>query len=141
GPDIVFIDGAYLLADDSGSDNNTVRMQGLSQGLKVMARALSIPTVVTLQQGGGSTRKGGGEMENTYGSRAFAMDCDTIIEVYGEVETPVRYLKVLKQREGELGQVAINFHSREKIDFSELGTQQAIADSQKVPNDRQIAVD
>ena len=36
--------------------------------------------------------------------------------------------------------VAINFHSREKIDFTELGTQQDVADSQKVTNDRQIAV-
>lgn len=137
-PDIVFVDGAYLLEDDLDAKNTVEKLKNISRGFKKLARERNIPIVISVQQGRGGSRKTGGDLDSVQWSDAFSQDGDFAIEVFGEVKTPIRTLKILKQREGDSGEVKINFHSRDKIDFSELGSMQAVADSQKVTGDKKF---
>lgn len=115
GPSVVFIDGVYLLKpnDISKSANRTERMSAVFDELKALTLDADRPFIVTSQfsrQAG----KGGkeGSLENIGFTDAIGTHSSIVVGIkYGPTERPgeSRYLEFLKGREGESGEIAINF--------------------------------
>jgi len=105
-PDIVFIDGVYLLADDNGSTDERPRLRNISRDCKRMASRRKIPVVAVLQLNRDKVSKSTGEggMNAVYGTDGFIQDTDCAIEIIRNRELDdegCRMLKVIAAREGE----------------------------------------
>lgn len=81
-PDVVFIDGAYLMRDEGAARNAAMweKMTGLSRDLKRMAQHLKIPVVISIQALESKTAKGGRLTASSAGyADAWGQDCDVMI--------------------------------------------------------------
>lgn len=115
GPSIVFIDGAYLLrpTDAPKNANRIERITGVMDELKGLTLEANVPFVITSQfnrQAG----KGGkeGSLETVGYTDAIGTHSSIVVAIKaGPTENPFasRYLEFLKGREGESGEIAINF--------------------------------
>lgn len=115
GPSIVFIDGGYLLRPTEApkNANRIERITGVFDELKGLTLEADIPFVVTSQfnrQAG----KGGkeGSLETVGYTDAIGTHSSIVVALKtGPTENPFasRYLEFLKGREGESGEIAINF--------------------------------
>lgn len=115
GPDIVYIDGVYLLKPSEVGKNasRVEKVTGVYDELKGANLSLEIPFVVTTQF---SRQAGKGGKEGTLETIGYADAIGTHSSIVvaikpGPTANPreSRYLEFLKGREGEDGQVAINF--------------------------------
>lgn len=100
-PDIVFVDGAYLLSDDEGAKGKVEQLFNVSQSLKRQAKACEVPIIASVQRG----KEAGG----TQWASALKQDPDVLFEVRGEPESSTRNLVGLKIREGRLVDEIIKF--------------------------------
>jgi hypothetical protein len=115
GPSIVFIDGVYLLrpTEISRSANRTERVTAVYDELRALTLESNIPYVVTTQfnrQAG----KGGkeGTLENIGFTDAIGTHSSIVIAAkFGPTQVPTesRVFEFMKGREGESGEVVINF--------------------------------
>lgn len=138
GPSIVFVDGAYLLRPTEGSKsmNRIERITGVFDELKALNLDCERPFVVTSQfnrQAG----KGGkeGTLETIGYTDAIGTHSSVVVAIKaGPTENPMasRYLEFLKGREGETGQVAINFKFA-PLDMSEFTPEQQEAEDEAAP--------
>lgn len=122
-PDIVYIDGVYLLKSPRTSRNAQPNqaVADVLDDLKELALQRNVPIMGTSQL----SREGAGENVNleTIGfTDAFSRNCSIIYALQKPHRTAedktTRILKTLKGREGESAQMAINFKFR-PIRFSE----------------------
>lgn len=115
GPDIVFIDGVYLLrpTELSRSANRTEKVSAVYDELRAVNLELARPFVVSTQfnrQAGKSGKEG--SLENIGYSDAIGTHSSHVIALKdGPTDNPreSRTFDFLKGREGESGTVAINF--------------------------------
>lgn len=99
-PDIVFIDGVYLMIDElTGEANSPQALTNITRALKRMAQRLDIPVVITTQTLLWKMR-GTKVSENSIGwSSSFLQDSDVIIGLERvEDEDDVRNLKIVASR-------------------------------------------
>lgn len=125
GPSIVFVDGGYLLrpTDAPKNANRIERITGVFDELKGLTLEADIPFVVTSQfnrQAG----KGGkeGSLETVGYTDAIGTHSSIVVAIKtGPTENPFasRNFEFLKGREGESGEIAINFKFA-PIDMSEF---------------------
>ena len=81
-PDVVFVDGAYLMqSEQSGVEQGSPQaMTSISRGLKRLAQAQKIPIVVTTQAS--LTRSRGGlSLSSAMYTQAWGQDCDIMLGV------------------------------------------------------------
>jgi len=81
-PDIVFIDGAYLLEDEMGGRTEREQQKNLSRNIKRLAQKTKLPVIISIQlnrDGDQKKSKTQLTMSNVYGSDAFAQDVDLLI--------------------------------------------------------------
>ena len=86
-PDIIVVDGAYLLIPETGGSKEWERQKSLSREIKALATATKLPTLITIQLNRGadmkqrSTRNGVMPITlgDVAGSDAFAQDVDMLI--------------------------------------------------------------
>jgi replicative DNA helicase len=81
-PDILFIDGAYLLIDEEKARQAWEQQQNLSRGFKRIAQVQKVPTIISIQAGRGADQKKSKTqmtMSDARGSDAFAQDVDILI--------------------------------------------------------------
>lgn len=110
-PDIVFVDGFYLMNDDSGGARKQQweMLMDISKGLKETARAYDIPVFFTTQSWESSKKgsKGAETISNLAFSQAVGNNIDIgmiigrVYDVILESFTNRIWLKVVKMREGE----------------------------------------
>lgn len=118
-PDIVFIDGAYLLENDDGDDDNWIGMVKIWRGLHKTAIQKDIPIVVTTQ----SKDETNATLKSAQFAKAIAQDCDVFVVL--EQDMQMKYdremkMKPLKLREGNLlTSVMLNWDFDE-MDYSSL---------------------
>lgn len=124
-PDVVLVDGAYLMRNSEAGGRRTENQYSLSQDLKRITRSFQVPLLASVQQG-----RPRNEREANYGGSASTIqwadswfqDSDVLLEL---VQNPTMRsdnrmrIRLLKQREGPLGELEVrwNFDSA-PMDFS-----------------------
>ena len=105
-PDIVYVDGMYLMDDDQKAREGWQRLLNISRDMKKLAKKAGIPIVATVQFNR--------QADNTKGDSAnisggdIARDADVILGLFQDEDQAINRrmtLKVLKQREGNRPQI------------------------------------
>ena len=121
-PDIVLIDGVYLMEDDQGAKDDWLRVAHITRDLKKLAKRAKLPIFINTQADKNTSKKTGPELGSIMYTQAIGQDSDDILALYrDEVMLSDREmcLKVLKQREGVTGKVMLNWNF-DTMDFSEI---------------------
>lgn len=98
-PDILGVDGIYLMDDDEGGKGETERVTNISRSIKSLAQAVSIPVIGTTQANRATSKKTGPEVDNISYSDAVGQDSDIVLglnqteEMKNDREMEVRVLK------------------------------------------------
>lgn len=114
-PDIIGIDGVYLLEDDRRGEG-WERIRNITQDLKRLARDVLRPVVVTTQASEEPGKRKGLRLSSTAFYKSFAQDSDVVIGV--EPMQANWKLRVLKVREG-IGPVIVINRDFEKMRFDQ----------------------
>lgn len=121
-PDVVFIDGAYLMEDDRGAKEDWLRVTHITRDLKSLAKLKKKPIFINSQADSTTSKKTGPELENIGFSKAVGHDSDVVLGLLRDeemIEDKEMKVKILKQREGTLGSVMLNWDFT-RMDFSTL---------------------
>lgn len=111
-PDVVFIDGVYLMEDEQGGDQDWLRVAHITRDLKKLAKSTGTPICINSQADSATSKKTGPELENIGFSKAIGHDSDVVMSLFRDeemIEDKEMKVKVLKQREGTLGNVLLNW--------------------------------
>ena len=125
-PDIVLIDGVYLMEDDQGAKDDWLRVAHITRDLKKLAKRAKIPIFINTQADKNTSKKTGPELGSIMYTQAIGQDSDCILALYrDEVMMADREMcvKVLKQREGVTGKVTMNW------DFSTMNFDEIYSDA------------
>lgn len=89
-PDIIFIDGLYLMNDSRGSKNqkDNFRVQNISRACRQMVLTLGIPLVATLQATRAASAHKSANLDEIAFSDAIGQDVTCAIRVINEDDTP-----------------------------------------------------
>lgn len=135
-PDIVFVDGAYLMEDDRGAKEDWLRVAHITRDLKALAKLKSLPICINSQADSNTSKKTGPELENIGFSKAIGHDSDVVLGLLRDeemIEDREMKVKILKQREGTLGSVVLNWDFT-TMDFSTIYSE--IGEDQQTQADR-----
>ena len=111
-PDLVLIDGAYLMEDEQGAKDDWLRVTHITRDLKKIAKKWHIPILINSQADKSTSKKTGPELNNISYAQSIGMDSDNVLALFRDevmFEDKEMEIKVLKQREGMLGKVVINW--------------------------------
>lgn len=100
-PDIVFIDGVYLMIDEQTGESNTPQaLTNITRSLKRLAQRVDKPVVITTQALGWKTKKGKVTTDSIGYSSSFLQDADVVFGLEREDESvdDTRVLKVMASR-------------------------------------------
>lgn len=117
-PDIVFIDGVYLMQDDQGAKEGWQKLTNITRDLKIMSKNLHLPIVGNTQL---DLKSGGGLAGIKYAS-SVSQDSDAIIELFRDelmIADHEMKLKVIKNREGSPSNIVINWDFK-SMNFEEI---------------------
>lgn len=120
-PDVVGIDGVYMMADEDKGRTREERLTNISRRLKSMSARTGVVTFVTTQLNRGAADKEG-ELQDIGYTDAFGQDGDIVVSLHQTKDMKddkLMSLNLLKYREGGLDSIQINWDF-EKMDFSEV---------------------
>lgn len=133
GPSVVFIDGIYLLRPTEGNKNmnRTERITAVYDEVKALTLDTDTP-FIAVSQFNRQAGKGGkeGSLENIGYTDAIGTHSSIVVALkYGPTQNPKqsRAMEFLKGREGEDGEVVINFRFA-PLDMSEMSAEQREAE-------------
>lgn len=121
-PDLILIDGAYLMEDEQGAKDDWLRVAHITRDLKAIAKTKKKPIFINNQADSSTSKKTGPELGNISYSKAIGQDSDVVLSLFRDeymIEDREAKIKVLKQREGVLGNVMINWDFT-TMDFSSI---------------------
>lgn len=121
-PDIVFIDGTYLMIDEQTGEANTPQaLTNITRSLKRLAQKINKPIVITTQVLTWKMKKGSVSADAIGYSSSFHQDADVIFGLQREDEAvdDTRLLKVVASRNSGLKDVSLNW-SWETGQFREM---------------------
>ena len=137
-PDVVFIDGAYLLKKDGGKAVDEVtRLTHLSQKCKAVAKALKVVLILSVQMNRTAEAKDGstkGGITTIFGADAWAQDADFVLQMEGRRGAPIRKINLTKGRESDLVQFPIHFKLSPPCFLEGVGSQ-PLRDEDEKPTD------
>jgi len=124
-PDIVLIDGAYLINPSLRFKDKTEKVRALSEEIAILSSYSQIPIVITHQFNrtvdDESISAGADKIGSAY---ELAQDCDALIGLFNNTylrRNNLMAIRLLENREGDRVNVLTNFNL-ETMDFSEKGT-------------------
>lgn len=100
-PDLVVIDGVYLMMDEQTGESNTPQaLTNITRSLKRLAQRTNKPVVITTQALNWKTKKGKVSTDSIGYSSSFLQDADVVFGLEREDETvdDTRILKVMAAR-------------------------------------------
>lgn len=99
-PDIVFVDGVYMMRDEEGEPQGSPQaLTNITRGLKRMAQNLDLPVVESTQALGWKTDKRRGLTGDSIGySSSFLQDSDLVLGVEGTEVADINKVKVVAAR-------------------------------------------
>lgn len=111
-PNIVFVDGTYLMIDEEGAEAYNQQMTNITRALKRLGQKSNLPIVATTQVLNWKMRKGQVTADSIGYSSSFHQDADVIFGLQREDETvdDTRTLKVIANRNGGYQEVALMFN-------------------------------
>lgn len=121
-PDIIFIDSAYLMEDDQGAKDDWLRVAHITRDLKKLAKRCKKPILINTQADKNTSKKTGPELGSIMYTQAIGQDSDDVWALFRDevmIEDREMCLKILKQREGTLGKLFLNWNFDE-MDFTEI---------------------
>ena len=116
-PDLVLIDGVYLMQDDEKAESDWLRIAHITRALKLIAKRKKVALMINSQADKNTSKKTGPELGDISFSQAIGMDSDNVLTAY---RTPIMYtdkelcIKILKGREGGMGKAMLSW------DFSNM---------------------
>ena len=121
-PDLVLVDGAYLMEDEQGAKDDWLRVTHITRDLKKIAKNWHIPILINTQADQNTSKKSGPGLGDIKYSQAIGQDSDNILALFRDevmINDKEMGVKVLKQREGVLGKVIINWNF-DKMNFKSI---------------------
>jgi replicative DNA helicase len=121
-PDVIFIDSAYLMEDDQGAKDDWLRVAHITRDLKKLAKRCKKPIIINTQADKNTSKKTGPELGSIMYTQAIGQDSDDIWALFRDDimrNDNEMALKILKQREGNLGRIMMNWNF-DTMDFSEI---------------------
>jgi replicative DNA helicase len=109
-PDIIFIDGTYLMIDENGADQGTpLAITNITRSLKRLAQKVNKPIVISTQALTWKMKGGKVSADSIGYSSSFHQDADVIFGLQREEEKSdaFRTLSVLASRNGGLSEVSL----------------------------------
>ena len=119
-PDIVYIDGMYLMDDDQRARDNWLKIGNISRDLKKLAKRVQLPIVATVQFNRQADNSKGDASNIAYGD--IAKDADVILGLFQDEDQRLAKrltLRVLKQREGQRPEIECDW-DMDLMKFSEV---------------------
>lgn len=126
-PDIVLIDSAYLMEDDQGAKDDWLRVAHITRDLKKLAKRCKKPILINTQADKNTSKKTGPELGSIMYTQAIGQDSDNVLALYRDevmINDREMGLKVLKQREGTLGKMTLNWDF-DTMNFDEIYMEQS----------------
>ena len=125
-PDLVLVDGAYLMEDEQGAKDDWLRVTHITRDLKKTAKNWHIPIVINTQADKNTSKKTGPELGSIMYTQSIGQDSDNVLALFRDevmINDREMGIKVLKQREGVLGKVIIQW------DFDRMNFKSIYAES------------
>lgn len=135
-PDIVLIDSAYLMEDDQGAKDDWLRVAHITRDLKKLAKRSKKPIFINTQADKNTSKKTGPELGSIMYTQAIGQDSDNVLALFRDevmINDREMGLKVLKQREGTLGKMTLNWDF-DHMNFSEIYMEQSDDNADDVPD-------
>lgn len=126
-PDIILIDSAYLMEDDQGAKDDWLRVAHITRDLKKLAKRCKKPIFINTQADKNTSKKTGPELGSIMYTQAIGQDSDNVLALFRDevmINDREMGLKVLKQREGTLGKMTMNWDF-DSMNFSEIYMEQS----------------
>jgi replicative DNA helicase len=120
-PDVVFVDASYLVAPNTSNKAKWEKISDVAEAMKQVALAYDVPIFHTVQFNREAGKKKSFELENIAGGDAIGQLGSVVLSMElgeGVHEESRRKIKIMKNREGDLGSFQINF-AFTPPDFSE----------------------
>ena len=111
-PDIIFIDGTYLMIDEQTGESNTPQaITNITRSLKRLAQKVNRPIVISTQALAWKMKKGQVSTDSIGYSSSFHQDADVIFGLQREDELvdDTRILKVIASRNSGLSEVSLTW--------------------------------
>lgn len=152
-PDVVFIDGMYLMSDGTSvkTQKDNIRVQNISRGIRQMVLSTGKPAVCTLQANRQAAKNQTAELDEIAFTDAIGMDATVIIRVISDKTTPTAALVLGGSREFSLhglrvwAEPATNFQFKEEMTEKEIAKAKAgdksdsdAASSEQLSKDKDI---
>jgi len=123
-PDILLIDGSYLLIDEEGGKSQWERALNITRGLKRLARRNSIPVYNSTQAGRQVKRSAAPGQEDVGFTYGYAQDSDVLFSIYRSEdmkESGKLGLKLTKVRDGaDMGHFVLQWDFKNMETFGKL---------------------
>lgn len=136
-PDIILIDSAYLMEDDQGAKDDWLRVAHITRDLKKLAKRCKKPIFINTQADKNTSKKTGPELGSIMYTQAIGQDSDNVLALFRDevmINDREMGLKVLKQREGTLGKMTMNWDF-DSMNFSEIYMEQSEEhDDREIPD-------
>lgn len=111
-PDLILIDGAYLMEDEQGAKDDWLRFTHITRDLKKIAKNWHLPLIINTQADKNTSKKTGPELGSIMYTQAVGQDSDNVIALFRDeimINDNEMGLRLLKMREGTLGRVITNW--------------------------------
>src|SRR5690606_37798525 len=127
-PDLVFIDGMYLMSDSVGSarQKDHDRVRNISRSLRQMIFNTGTPVICTLQANRQAAKNQNAELDEIAFSDAIGQDATVIIRVINEKTSPTIAMVIGGSREFELHGFRIYGVPATNFEFKEIMTEKEI---------------
>lgn len=147
-PDLVLIDGVYLMEDEQGAKDDWLRVAHITRDLKKIAKNWHVPFLINTQADQNTSKKTGPGLGDIKYTQAIGQDSDNVLALFRDeimINDKEMGVKVLKQREGILGKVIINWNFN-KMNFKSIYAESSEAnlnneDDEPEENDKIMSVD
>lgn len=143
-PDLVLVDGVYLMEDEQGAKDDWLRVAHITRDLKKTAKNWHIPIVINTQADKNTSKKTGPELGSIMYTQSIGQDSDNVLALFRDeimLNDREMGIKVLKQREGVLGKVIINWNF-DKMDFNSIYSEDTAGEDfsgdNEVPEDDRV---
>jgi replicative DNA helicase len=132
-PDLLVIDGSYLIVDEDGGESQHAKALNICRRLKRLARKTQIPIYNATQAGRQTKRSKAPDMEDVSFTYAYAQDSDVIISVYRTEEMHQAGklgIKMVKVREGSSdAHYVLNWDFDRMDNFGTLATDMTMSEA------------
>lgn len=111
-PDLILIDGAYLMEDERNAKDDWLRVAHITRDLKNICKLKAKPIFINSQADSTTSKRTGPELDNIGYAKAIGQDSDVVMALFRDeqmLEDHEMKVKILKQREGTLGNVMLNW--------------------------------